>query len=296
MISSRYLLNAAFIAMTACLPIRAIAASAAAGQPSLTVVNAGVESEEDGPFAPADYAFLPGQYVYFSFQISGYKVKGDEYNGPRSMSVSYKIELLDAKNVLLTKAEQEQIEQEIGTEDKDWLPKRRFAALLPPLIGAGTYHIHLVLTDLLDKSQAVRDFPFVLGGKRVDSTGGLAIQDFRFLRSDQDGPGLEIAAFQPGDTVWARFDMTGFKVGPGNSVNLNYGLSVLRPDGTVLFKQENAAQQKFASSAYPPQFVPGVLSVSTTSDLQRGEYTMVISVRDNVGQTTTQIRKEFRIE
>jgi hypothetical protein len=194
------------------------------------------------------------------------------------------------------KAEQEQIEQEIGTEDKDWLPKRRFAALLPPLIGAGTYHIHLMVTDLLDKSEAVRDFPFVLGGKRVDSTAGLAIQDFRFLRSDQDGPGLEVAAFQPGDTVWVRFDMTGFKVGPENSVNLNYGLSVLRPDGTVLFKQENAAQQKFSSSPYPPQFVPGVLSLSTTSDLQRGEYTMVISVRDNVGQTTAKIQRKFRIE
>jgi hypothetical protein len=42
--------------------------------------------------------------------------------------------------------------------------------------------------------------------------------------------------------------------------------------------------------------VPGVLSLSTTFDLQRGEYTMVISVRDNVGQTTAKTQKKFRIE
>lgn len=265
-------------------------------QPNLTILNAGIESEEDGPVVPPDYAFLPGQYVYFAFQISGYRVKGDEYSGPRSMSLAYKIELLDSRDMPLVQAQTEDIAQDIGSEDKDWLPKRRFSALLPPLIGAGIYHVHLVVKDLLAKSEAAGDFPFTLGGRKVESAGTVAIQDFRFLRSDQDGPGLDVPAFRPGDTVWARFDMTGFKLGAGNSASLDYGVSVLRPDGKVLFAQQNAAQEKLNASFYPPQFVPGVLSVNTTPDLQRGEYSMVVTVRDEVGNTSTETRQRFRIE
>ena len=265
-------------------------------QTSLAIVNAGIESEEDGPVVPPDYAFLPGQYVYFSFQISGYKVKGDEYSGPRSMSLAYKVELLDSRDNPLVEPQAEEIAQEIGSEDKDWLPKRRFSALLPPLIGAGTYHIHLVLKDAFAKSETAGDFPFMLGGRKVETKGTVEVQDFRFLRSDQDGPGLDVPAFRPGDTVWARFDMTGFKVGAGNSASLDYGVSVLRPEGKILFAQQNAAHERLNPSFYPPQFVPGVLSVSTTPDLQRGEYTMVVTVRDEVGNTSKEIRRKFRIE
>lgn len=274
----------------------AMGLAAAPPQPGLAIVNAGIESEEDGPFVPADYTFLPGQYVYFTFQISGYKVKGDEYSGPREMSLAYKVQVLDEKDVPLVKEQTGEVAQEIGSEDKNWLPKKRFSALLPPLIGAGKYHLHLSVQDVFAKSETAADFPFLLGGKKVESATGVHVQDFRFLRSDQDGPGLEIPAFRPGDTVWARFDMMGFKPGSDNSVDLAYGVSVLRPDGRVLFTQESAAEQKREASFYPPQFIPGVLSVTTTHDLPRGEYTMVVAVHDRDGNTNTEVSQKFRIE
>jgi hypothetical protein len=299
LVLSRRLLNAACCCAIVLAPLTALAATqaqAAAPQPGLAIVDAGVQNEEDGPFVPPDYTFLPGHYLYFTFQISGYKVKGDEYNGPREISLAYKIQVLDAKGVPLVKEQADKIAQEVGSEDKDWLPKKRFSSLLPPLIGAGTYHLHLVVQDVLAKSEAAADFSFLLGGKKVESAAAIHVQDFRFLRSDQDGQGLDIAAFRPGDTVWARFDMTGFKSGADNSVDLAYGVSVLRPDGRVLFAQANAAEQKRDASFYPPQFVPGVLSVTTTRDLPRGEYTMVVAVHDRVGETSTEIRQKFRIE
>ena len=53
-----------------------------------------------------------------------------------------------------------------------------------------------------------------------------------------------MAAYRPGDAVWARFDMTGYKLGDKNQVDIEYGLTVLREDGSVAYTQPQAANQK----------------------------------------------------
>jgi hypothetical protein len=122
------------------------------------------------------------------------------------------------------------------------------------------------------------------------------VQRFRFQRSQGDGPGLEVAAYRPGDTVWARFDMTGFKTGEGNAVDLSYGVTVFRPDGKSLFSQKSAAHEKLQGEFYPPQFLPGVLSVTTTKDLTPGEYRLIVHVNDLMGKQTTDFAQSFRVE
>jgi len=43
------------------------------------------------------------------------------------------------------------------------------------------------------------------------------------------------------DAVWARFDMTGYKLGDGNKLDIEYGLAVLRADGTQAYAEPQAA-------------------------------------------------------
>jgi hypothetical protein len=198
--------------------------------------------------------------------------------------------------VALAPAVTGKIDDEIGREDKNWLPKRRASFLLPSYIGAGSYLIKVTVEDNAAKNQVTKAFEFNVDGPKIEQLGRLSVQNFRFLRDEQDGPGLQVPDYRPGDTVWGRFDMCGFKTNPDNSVELQYGISVTRADGKVIYEQKVAADQKVAGLFYPPQFIPGVLSVSTTSDLLHGEYTLAVHVRDLIGKQSSDFQQKFRIE
>lgn len=267
----------------------------AAGQ-TLAIVNAGVESAEDAPFVAPDYVFNPGDFLYLTFEISGYKATGSDDNGAKNISLTYTAQPFDGNGVALADAVRGEIDQEVGQEDKNWLPKRRASFLLPSYLARGTGLVKVTVDDKNAKLATTKNLPFNISGAEIKPGGGLQVQSFRFERSAQDGPGLEIAAYRPGDTIWARFNMTGFKTGDGNSVHLTYGVTVFRPNGAMLFEQKPAAQENVAGEFYPPQFMPGVLSVTTTKDLNPGEYRLTIHVNDLVGKQTTDFEQGFRIE
>jgi hypothetical protein len=277
------------------IPSILFAAAPESPQTKLQIVNAGVQRVEDGPFLPRDYKFLPGDYLHFEFAVSGFKVSGDAYSESRQISLNYTVEVVDDKNIALAPPERGTIRDDITPQDKKWIPKRRASFLLPSYIAAGTYTARVTAEDVLAKTTAKAEYPFQIGGRAIRPVTTLTLQNFRFLRSQQDGPGLEVAAYRAGATVWARFDITGFKVGPANSVALQYGVKVLRPDGSQIFTRPEAANEKIATS-YPPQFVPGVLSVTTTPNLAGGEYTMVVTVHDLIGNQDRETSYKFRIE
>lgn len=277
----------------------------------LEILGAGISNAEDEPFVASSYRFMPGEFVYFVFQVSGYQLeqkpaeqetgKGKEAPGKEKeegvgqLHISYETELLDGSGVRLTPPEAGVIEDETSAKDKDWLPKRRISFQLPSLLAAGTFTLRITVKDHISNATARRDFPFHTGGHQLTPGAALALQRFTFYRTDQDLEPLEVASYRAGDTVWARFDMTGFKLGPGNRYELEYDVAALKPDGKVLFKQEKAAQLS-AESFYPPQFVPGALSLTTTRELIHTEYTIVVTVRDLVGKQVVESRQKFRIE
>jgi hypothetical protein len=277
------------------IPSILLAAAPESPQPKLQIVNAGVQRAEDGPFVPRDYKFLPGDYLHFEFAVSGFKISGDAYSESRQISLNYTVEVVDDKNIALAPPERGTIRDDITPQDKKWIPKRRASFLLPSYIAAGAYTTRVTVEDVLAKTKAKADYPFQIGGRIIRPVTSLTLQNFRFLRSQEDGPALEVAAYRAGATVWARFDITGFKVGPANSVALRYGVKVLRPDGSQIFAQPDAANEKIATS-YPPQFVPGVLSVTTTPNLAAGDYTMVVTMHDLIGNQDRETSYKFRIE
>ncbi len=262
---------------------------------ALQIVAAGVETSEDAPFAAQTYRYLPGDYVYFQFQVSGYGVQTKEGSETRKMSLTYEATPLDAKGIALTPPMTGFVKEELSSEDKNWTPKRRDSFLLPSFVAAGEYRVHLSVTDLIANKTTQRDLPFHIGGTVVIPTDSLSVQDFQFLRKEDDTQGLDVPAFSPGDAVYVRFLLTGFHLGNGNEYHLSYGLTVARPDGKVYLSQPNAAELG-DKSFYPVAFVPGNLSITTNRTSARGQYTVLVTVRDLQGDQTYQVKRAFSIE
>lgn len=261
----------------------------------LRIVSAGVETSEDAPFVSASYQFLPGDYVYCQFQMAGYAVRKKEDSEVRKISLQYEIVPQDSNGVALTTGTNGAVEEELGAEDKNWTPKRRASFLLPSFIAAGSFHLHVVVKDLIGKVAAERDVPFRIGGTVVAPASTLTIQDFQFTRKEDDSEALDVPAYAPGDTVYARFMMTGFRLGPGNEYHLSYGLTVTRPDGKAYLNEPNAAQLS-DKSFYPITFVPSNISVTTARNAARGQYVVLLTVRDLQGSQTYQFKRAFTIE
>jgi hypothetical protein len=253
-------------------------------------------TSEDGPAEAVDEDWVPGQSIYFSCQAEGFKKvdKPDDY-GKQNISLKFEIQVRDKAAVLLKPIEQGKIETTVTQEDKDWMPKLRDTIVVPPLAETGEYTVLVKVSDELAKASTEKTAVFHIRGRGVEPSDALTVRNFRFLRHEDDERPLSAAAYRPGDSVWARFDMTGYKLGDKNQVDIEYGLTVLRDDGSVAYTEPVAATQKL-DSFYPQRFQPGVLNLNLAKDQPLGKYTIVLAVRDNVGRQTYETRETFSVE
>ena len=106
---------------------------------------------------------------------------------------------------------------------------------------------------------------------------------------------LPAPAYSAGSPVWARFEITGFKLGPTNAIVVEYGLAVFRADGQKLFEQAVAAGDQ-EPSFYPKRYVPGALSVNLTKDIAKAPYTIELTARDKIGKQTVSSKQVFTVE
>ena len=268
----------------------ALLAHAATAEKKLSLVQANVEQMEDGPPAPSNYRFIPGEAVYFSLQVSGYKKSPED-----KIDLEYEIQAQDPKGLLLVPARTGSVNATVSPEDKDWMPKVRYTFNVPPYAESSDYTISAKLKDRIGDDTASVTTPFHVEGHAVAPSDKLVIRNFHFLRTEEDKDPLTIAAYRPGDTVWARFDITCYNVGPGNSFDVEYSVSVLRGDGSVAYSQPHAAEEK-RGAFYPQRYTPGVASLKAPPDIRKGEYTMVITAQDHIGQQTAEVREKFSIE
>jgi hypothetical protein len=264
--------------------------TAAPAPKKLALVRLAFSQSEDGEVASSKYQFLGGEVLYFSCQVEGYaKTEKDE------IRLSFKIEAKDANGVLLQAPATGKVEATLSPEDKEWTPKLRATILIPPLIPPGEYQLLVKVKDELANAAIDARGTFRVQGREVEPSSTLIVRNYRFLRSDEDNKPLPVAAYRPGDAVWARFDMTGYKLGDANQFDIEYGLAVLRADGTQAYAEPQAAAQK-EQPFYPVRYQPGVLSLNLAKDQKRGEYTIVLKVRDNLGGQTYETREKFSVE
>lgn len=271
-----------------------VALPCAGSENGLAVVG-GVEASEDSPFVTPDYKFLPGDFVYFTFEIGGFGINSNRETEVRRIALTYEVVPQDSRGTALTPAVKGDISEEIHPEDKHWMPKRRASFLLPSFIAAGEYRVHVAVQDSVSKSETSADFPFHIGGVQIKTSRSINVQNFVFLRKEDDREPLEVPAYSPGDTVFVRFDMSGYKLGPDNQYRLAYGVVVLGPDGKPFIQQPRAANLE-SNSFYPAQFVPGNLDLTTPKDSATGEYVIVLTVRDLLANQTYETKHAFSLE
>ncbi len=281
------------MALLACLG--GLASFCPGASSSLAIVNGGVEQAEDAPFVPADFRFFPGDYLYFTFQIGGFAVNTQNRGEVRKISLRYEVTPEDSAGVALAPPRTGALDSELNPEDKNWMPKLRESFLMPSFVAAGTFRIHVGVKDLVANTEASKDFPFQIGGVNVQPSNTIKVENFQFYRRENDREPLEVPAYSPGDTVRARFNMVGFQVGPQNEYHVSYGVKVLRPDGKVYIDQPHAAELQ-EKTFYPARYLPGVLDLTTSKDSTRGEYVIVLTVHDLVGNSGHELKTAFSIE
>lgn len=256
---------------------------------SLKLVRPLVSDSEDGPSAGTS-KFLPGEMVFFSFQIENYKLA---VTG--KVQITGHIEAFDPNGTPIVPRDEELIGTTVSQEDKDWKPKLRSQFQIPGIAPPGNYAIRFEAIDQQSHQTATGEVAFTVGGKGIERTRQLAIRGLGFYRSQDDEMPLKVAAYRPGDTLWVRFDMTGYKYGDQNSIDVGYDVAVLSSSGKQMYSEENAAVEK-SQAFYPQPWVPAAFNLSLQPDTPAGTYTMVITVHDAVGNQMAVERADFKVE
>lgn len=256
----------------------------------IAIVRASIQEFEDGPATPASVAHVPGESIFFSFQLENYQVSSDS-----KVKIAWIVDALDPQGVKLVETGTGLVEVPILPEDKQWRPKIRRTFVVPPLAGSGIFKIVATVKDEIGGSSATHELTFEVRGHPVEPSPSLAIRNLRFLRSEDDAKPLAIAAYRAGDALWAKFDITGFRYGDGNRIDLVYGIAIVAPSGKTMFSQPEAAVEQ-GGSFYPKRYVPGEMNLTVQPGTGKGEYALVITAQDRVGKQTAEVKGAFRIE
>ena len=256
----------------------------------LAVTGIAVHQFDGGPALPPSYTFVPGETVFFTFQVEGYSA-----SETGQIKLSYTARPVDRQNVPLVPPFSGKLEAELAPEDKNWRPKARHDFVLPSYLDSGIYRLTFFVKDELAGTEATAEASLQVRGRVLQPAATITARNFRFLRSEDDAAPLAAPVYRPADTVWARFEITGYKLGEKNRFQVDYGLTVLSPSGKVLFSQPQAATEQ-EQPFYPRSWVSGILSLTGRADTKPGEYTIVLTVRDLVGQQTAETRHAFRVE
>jgi hypothetical protein len=187
------------------------------------------------------------------------------------------------------------LDSEISEQDKEWKPKIRNEILIPPFAPPGKYKVVTTVTDDLAKLSATAETLFEVSGPVVEASPELTVRNFGFYRSEDDVKPIATAAYRAGDTLFARFDMAGFRLGERNTIDLAYDVAVLNPEGKQIYAQPNAAVEK-SFSFYPKPYVPGGMNLSLQNDMAKGQYTLVLTVHDFVGKQNYETKRTFDVE
>ncbi len=261
----------------------------AAARP-LRIIHIGVQQIEDGPAVGDRVNFVPGETIYLRFDVENYTLTKDQ-----GAVVSWVIEAADPKGIPIVPPMEGKKEATLQAEDKDWLPRIRQPIVVPSPAPGGSYSIHIKVTDQNSKDTAVADTKFSVAGPVLQPTPALLMRNFGFYRGEEDAQALAMPAYRSGDSMFARFQIAGYKYGAGNAIEVTYGISILGPAGNVMYTQDPAVEEKSAAF-YPRPYIDANMSLSLNAGTKAGEYTLVITARDKVGDQKAEIRHPFHVE
>lgn len=244
--------------------------------------------QEDGPAIAANYEYYPGELLYLSFRISGFKAVKD------SVDLRWQLVGVDPEGILLAPPANGAVKEDLGVNDKEWLPKVAYTLPLPAQLEPGIYRLKLRVADENAKSSSDREVEFKVGGRPLPKTARFSVLSLGFFKQEADRQPMTEAAYREGEILLARFQMAGFQLGEKNRFDVSYGLAILGASGKVLYSQEDAAADSGAPF-YPRRMLNGALTLNLTAGVQPGEYTLVVKAKDRVGQTEAEARAQFKV-
>jgi hypothetical protein len=259
----------------------------------IIVERTAIQQIEDGPIVTLDYDFRPGETVYFTFHLA--KFETVENDDKQKLELAYRIEVTDADGLPVVEPTTGKIATEMLPEDRNWTPKGRWNFVLPDHAEGGKYTITLVAQDLIGKTETRATKLFMVNNRKVERSDTLVVRSFGFYRNEESVRALDPAVYHAGESVWVKFDLTGYKLAANNQMDVQYGLTVLEPSGKVSFTQPEAAREKF-QSFYPKRFVPAIFNLTLPPNVTRGVFTLVLTIRDHAGNQDLELRREFTIE
>jgi len=274
----------------ALLALSSLAYPLAAAGPALEIIQPIISQSDGGSVMPPGFEHAPGEVLFFTFQVAGYQKGAEE-----KVHLSYTVDAIDPQGVRIMEPVANEITAELTPQDKEWKPKVRMEIATPPLAASGTYKIVVTVRDEVAKTSAEKTVPFQMRGREVEASDTLVIRNFRFFRAEDDAAALAQPIYRPGDPVWARFDIIGYKFGKGNAVDVRYGIAVLSGAGRQLWSQPEAAVER-TDSFYPKRYVPGAMSINLQPNIRPGDYTIAVQVKDAIGNQAFEGKYGFKVE
>jgi len=249
---------------------------------------------EDGPLLPSSHDFLPGETIWFSCRITGFESEPAGDN--RNVKLSWQTGLLDPNKTAVEPPKTGRLDESLRFQDKDWVPKFVVSFLLPSFIPGGSYHIPVTVKDEIAGSEISGDLEIHVRAETIEPSASFVIRNFRFLRNEDDTAALRPPiTYKQGSTLWARFEMAGYKFEANNKFSVEYGLAILGADGKELFAQPVAAAES-KESFYPQLRVSGALSLRLDNNVPLASYTLMVTVRDKIGGDAVELRETFSVE
>ncbi len=263
-------------------------AATASAPPPLSIAALTLHQYEGGPPLGPSFRFGRGESVFVRYRVLGFARTKDQ-----RVHLECSLEALDERGIRLVPVQHQSIQTELAPQDKDWAPVVRHDFVIPPLLDPGAYRIVIAVEDKLSAAKAHAETSFLVHGPAVEPSPVLVARNFRFLKGE-DGPVVEGAPlFFRGETLWARFEITGYKIGDNNRIDVEYGLSVLGATGKEIYAEPLAAAER-SNPFYPHRYLPGILSLDL-SNAKPADYTLVVRIRDLVGGQRYEERFPFQV-
>jgi hypothetical protein len=258
--------------------------------PALGIVKPEIAQMEGGEALPPDFQHGAGETLFFSCRISGFTKSPEE-----QIDLKYSVQAFDPKGVPLAEIFQNEMKEEVGPQDKEWQPKIETQLALPDTMLAGKYKLVVKVEDLLAKTSAEATVPIEIKARDVAPSSTLTVRNFRWYHNEDDANAMRQPVYHPGDAMFMRYDVTGFKYGPGNKVDVSCVASLVLASGKVIWTQPEAATEQ-SEAFYPKPYFSVEFGISLQKNFQPGTYTMAVAVKDAVGKQTYEGKFNFTVQ
>lgn len=258
--------------------------------PALGVVKPVIAQSDGGDALPAGFKHVAGETVFFSCNVSGFSKSPEN-----QINLTYSVQAFDPKGVPLAEIFNGVSKEEVGPQDKNWLPRIETQLALPEILLPGTYKIVVKVADLLAKDSADLAVPFEVAGRDVGSNPTLIAKNFRWYHNEEEQRAMSQPIYHAGDSMWMKWDMTGFKYGEHNKIDVSYVVSLVLENGKTIWTQpEPSAEQ--SEAFYPKPYITGEGGISLNKDFKPGTYFMAILLKDAIGKQSYQGKFQFIVQ